>query len=111
MEAKRIKVVKDWLESKSVRNIQVFLGFSNFYQQFIQSFNKIAAPFTSMLKMTGLPDKPAPSKNNGSRSVSNKNDNSKPIFGKNDGNDEVDGFGIGRNGGEHAKKSKKTFLS
>ena len=31
MEAKRIKVVKDWPKPKSVRNIQIFLGFTNFY--------------------------------------------------------------------------------
>ena len=31
MEAKRIEVVKDWPKPKSVRNIQVFLGFANFY--------------------------------------------------------------------------------
>ena len=35
MEAKRIKIIKDWPEPKSVRNIQVFLGFTNFYWQFI----------------------------------------------------------------------------
>ena len=35
MEAKRIEVVKKWPELKSVRDIQVFLGFANFYQQFI----------------------------------------------------------------------------
>ena len=52
MEAKRIEVVKKWPEPKSVRNIQVFLGFANFYRQFIQSFSKIAAPLTSMLKTT-----------------------------------------------------------
>ena len=31
MEAKKIEVVKDWPELKSVCNIQVFLGFANFY--------------------------------------------------------------------------------
>ena len=45
MEAKRIEVVKDWAEPKSVCNIQVFLGFANFYWQFIQGFNRIAALF------------------------------------------------------------------
>ena len=54
MEAKKIEVVKEWLEPKSVRNIQVFLGFANFYQQFIQGFNKIAALLTSILKTTVL---------------------------------------------------------
>ena len=33
-----------------MRDIQVFLGFANFYWHFIQSFSKIAWPLTSMLK-------------------------------------------------------------
>ena len=32
IEAKKIEVVKKWPEPKSVRDIQVFLGFTNFYQ-------------------------------------------------------------------------------
>ena len=98
MEAKRIKVVKDWPEPKSVRNIQVFLGFANFYWRFIQGFSKIAAPLTSMLKTTGSPDEPAPS----------RNEDSRPASGRNDGDGEVDGFGVGGNGVEHAKKSGKS---
>ena len=31
MEAEKIEVKKDWPEPKSVRDIQVFLGFANFY--------------------------------------------------------------------------------
>ena len=50
IEAKKIEVLQKWLEPKSVQDIQVFLGFANFYQQFIQGFGKIAAPLTSMLK-------------------------------------------------------------
>ena len=57
-----------------------------------------------MLKTTGLPNEPAPSRNDGSR----------PASGKNNGNGEVDEFGGG--GVEHAKKSgkskgQKTFKS
>ena len=107
MEAERIEVVKDWPKPKSVRDIQVFLGFANFYQRFIQGFSRIAAPLTSMLKTTGSPDKPAPSRNNGSRSASSKNDDSKPVSGRNNGNGEVDRVGVGRNSVEHAKKSEK----
>ena len=55
MEAKKIKVIKDWPKSKSVCNIQVFLGFANFYWQFIQSFSRIAAPLISILKTTVPP--------------------------------------------------------
>ena len=35
MEAKQIDIVIKWPELKSVRDIQVFLGFANFYRQFI----------------------------------------------------------------------------
>ena len=52
IETKRIEVVKEWSEPRSVWDIQVFLGFANFYWQFIQGFSKIAAPFMSMLKTT-----------------------------------------------------------
>lgn len=31
MEDKQIETVKDWREPQSVRDIQVFLGFANFY--------------------------------------------------------------------------------
>ena len=96
LEAERIEVMKDRPESKSVCNIQVFLGFANFYWRFIQGFNKIAAPLISMLKMTGSPDEPTSSKNNGN----------KPASEKNDSNIEVDKFG--GDGVEHAKESAKS---
>ena len=53
MEDKRIEAVKQWPEPQSVRDIQVFLGFANFYRRFIQGFSRIAAPLTSMLKTSG----------------------------------------------------------
>ena len=60
-----------------------------------------------MLKTTRSTDKPAPSRNNGSRSAFSRNNNSKLAFRKNDGNGRVDRFDIGRNSLEHAKKSGK----
>ena len=48
----RIKAIKNWPEPKSVRDIQVFISFVNFYQYFIQGFSKIAAPLTLMVKTT-----------------------------------------------------------
>lgn len=50
MEDEQIEVVKNWPEPKSMRDIQVFLGFANFYRRFIQSFSKIAGPLTLMLR-------------------------------------------------------------
>ena len=103
MEAEQIEVIRKWPEPKSVRDIQVFLGFANFYRRFIQGFSRIAAPLTSMLKTT---NEPAPSRNDGSRSASSRNDDSRPASGRNDGDGEVDGFG--GDGVEHAKKSGKS---
>ena len=53
MEDEQIEAVKQWPEPQSVRDIQVFLGFANFYRRFIQGFSRIAAPLTSMLKTSG----------------------------------------------------------
>ncbi len=52
IEEERIEAVKAWAEPKSVRDIQVLLGFANFYRRFIKGFSKIATPLTSMLKTT-----------------------------------------------------------
>ena len=60
MEEERIETVKAWPKPKSIRDIQVFLGFANFYQRFIQGFSKIVALLTSILKTTaGTPPRAA----------------------------------------------------
>ena len=41
---------RSWPEPKLVRDIQVFLGFANFYQQFIQRFSYIALLLALILK-------------------------------------------------------------
>ena len=48
----RIDAVRNWPEPKSIRDIQVFLGFANFYQYFIQGFSKKARALTLMLRTT-----------------------------------------------------------
>ena len=50
----RKEALKNWPKPKSVCDIQVFLGFANFYQRFIQGFNKIAKPLTSILRTLSL---------------------------------------------------------
>ena len=52
IEEKRIKAVRNWLEPQSVRDIQVFLSFANFYRRFIRNFSRITASLTSMLQKT-----------------------------------------------------------
>ena len=60
IEDKQIEAVKNWPEPTLVTDIQVFIGFANFYQRFIQDFSRIAAPLTSMLKTTRLSKESAP---------------------------------------------------
>ena len=60
MEPERIDSIKNWLKPQSIREIQVFIGFANFYRRFIRIFSTIAGPFTSMLK-TSLGSKPSKS--------------------------------------------------
>ena len=59
MEDERIEAVKNWPEPTSVRDIQVFIGFANFYQRFIQGFSIIATPLTFLLKTTGSSEESA----------------------------------------------------
>ena len=50
MDPAKVKAIKEWPTPKSKREVQQFLGFVNFYQQFVQVFAKIAKPLT---KLTG----------------------------------------------------------
>ena len=85
MEDERIEAVKNWLELKSVQDIQVFIDFANFYWWFIRDFSKIATPLTSMLKTTGSSNSP-----------------------QGDDDDEVVGGGGDRNLSKSKSKSKKS---
>ena len=69
MEEERIEADKAWLEPQSIWDIQVFLGFAKFYRRFIKGFNKIAAPLTSMVKITAplVPARPAQPRANGNQ--------------------------------------------
>lgn len=51
---KKIEAVKDWLELKLVQGIWTFIGFTNTYCRFIQSFSKMTIIFTLILKIIGL---------------------------------------------------------
>ena len=57
-----------------------------------------------MLITTRSSNKPASNENDGNRSISSKNDDNKLVYEKNDGINEVNGFGIDKNGVEYVKK-------
>jgi predicted aspartyl protease len=46
----KIQVIKDWEPPKTVKGVQSFLGFCNFYRRFIRSYSQIAAPLTQLTR-------------------------------------------------------------
>ena len=50
MESERVQTIVDWPVPKSYHDIQVFLGFANFYRRFIHKYSSITAPITELLK-------------------------------------------------------------
>ena len=52
IEDDRVESIRNWPALSSVREVQVFIGFANFYRLFIRGFSKIAAPLTTLTKST-----------------------------------------------------------
>ena len=50
MECDRIAAVRNWPTPTTVKEVQRFLGFANYYRMFIWGFCQVAAPITSLLK-------------------------------------------------------------
>ena len=50
MSTEKVQAVKDWSTPKTVKNIQEFLRFANFYRGFIENFAKVAQPLTELTK-------------------------------------------------------------
>jgi hypothetical protein len=49
MDPSRVIAIRDWPVPKSYRDIQVFLGFANFYRGFIWRYSAVVAPITDLL--------------------------------------------------------------
>jgi hypothetical protein len=52
MDPKKVAAIRDWETPKTLKDLQSFLGFANFYRRFIRAFSTIARPLTSLLKST-----------------------------------------------------------
>lgn len=50
MDPRRVADIVSWEVPQTYRDIQVFLGFCNFYRRFIRNYSQIALPLTSLLK-------------------------------------------------------------
>ena len=48
MSDEKLKIIQDWPELKKVNNIQSFLGFANFYCQFIFNYSDIVISLTHL---------------------------------------------------------------
>jgi len=57
MESERIQTINEWPLPASVKDVQTFLGFANFYRRFIRDFARICAPLNVLTK--GQPKKKA----------------------------------------------------
>ena len=54
MEDNKVKVIQDWPEPHEVKDVQSFLGFANFYRQFIHNYSGLTVPLT-WLTQKGIP--------------------------------------------------------
>ncbi len=50
MDQGKVQAIRDWPQPQSVKELQRFLWFANFYQRLIQNFSLISAPLTSMIR-------------------------------------------------------------
>ncbi|KAK3548954.1 hypothetical protein QTP70_021664 [Hemibagrus guttatus] len=55
MDTVKDQAVTEWPEASTVRELQRFLGFANFYRRFIRNYSSVAGPLTSLLR--GKPKK------------------------------------------------------
>ena len=50
MNSQRVEIIENWSILKSFYEVQIFLEFANFYQQFIEAYSWIASSLISLLK-------------------------------------------------------------
>ena len=50
MDPEKIKAILDWPIPRSVKAVQSFLGFANFYRRFIKDYSKLVSPLTGLTK-------------------------------------------------------------
>jgi len=50
MSDAKVKTIQEWPEPKKVKDIQSFLGFTNFYRYFIFNYSDIVIPLTCLTR-------------------------------------------------------------
>ena len=49
MDPGKIKAVKEWPTPMTVKEVQQFLGFANYYRRFIEGFGRLARPLSGLM--------------------------------------------------------------
>jgi hypothetical protein len=50
VDPQKVEIVKDWRTPASLKEVQSFLGFCNFYRKFILNYGRVALPLTNLTK-------------------------------------------------------------
>ncbi|CAJ0964799.1 unnamed protein product [Ranitomeya imitator] len=50
MDPVKVRAIHDWIQPTSVKGLQKFLGFANFYRRFIANFSSVVKPLTDLTK-------------------------------------------------------------
>jgi Reverse transcriptase (RNA-dependent DNA polymerase)/RNase H-like domain found in reverse transcriptase len=50
MDSAKVKVIQDWPKPQKAKDIQSFLGFANFYRQYIHNYSDIVVPLTCLTR-------------------------------------------------------------
>ena len=50
----KVKAIHDWKDLRTVKDVQAFIGFANFYRRFIYKFSQIVRPLIDNIKETPL---------------------------------------------------------
>ncbi|XP_075455205.1 uncharacterized protein LOC142494657 [Ascaphus truei] len=55
MDPAKVKVAIDWPRPTTLKAIQRFLGFANYYRRFMQNFSSVVMPITALMQKGGDP--------------------------------------------------------
>ena len=50
MDSSKVEAIKSWQSPRSVKDVQAFLGFANFYRRFVHGFSNVAGPLTNLTR-------------------------------------------------------------
>ena len=54
MDPAKVEAIRDWETPGSVKEVRSFIGFSNFYREFIDHFATVADPLIRLTKTGGM---------------------------------------------------------